>query len=382
MVAFELKTKQDIQDFATGCCFFGCGGGGDPEAGIVALTEVLEKGKPLQVTSFDDLKDDDTYASVFLMGSIAPKTDEIIAKQKRNGVPVDPPYSPQEMLSKSLDVLEEYTGKKISALFAIELGGGNSCMPMSVGFDKGLTYIDADAAGRAYPQMTQALPLVMDKPCLPVAIVNGYGDTNILTRCVNSQMIERNGKMLADSGFGMVAHACYIMSGKEVKDALVPGTLSQCFKIGKTIREANEVGKDPVAAAAEAAGGYVLAKTKKVKKEGKTIDGLYYGTLELEGVDEFAGNTYKLWFENEYHVMWKNGKPWITSPDIVQCVDTKTCHPLTNTVIEVGDFVSIVGVPAREQYNSGKPFSVMNPRYYDFEFDHVPMAEVLRQENA
>ena len=49
MVAFELKTKQDIQDFATGCCFFGCGGGGDPEAGIVALTEVLEKGKPLQV---------------------------------------------------------------------------------------------------------------------------------------------------------------------------------------------------------------------------------------------------------------------------------------------------------------------------------------------
>ena len=43
---------------------------------------------------------------------------------------------------------------------------------------------------------------------------------------------------------------------------------------------------------------------------------------------------------------------------------------------------SIVGVPAREQYNSGKPFSVMNPRYYDFEFDHVPMAEVLRQENA
>ena len=275
MVAFELKTKQDIQDFATGCCFFGCGGGGDPEAGIVALTEVLEKGKPLQVTSFDDLKDDDTYASVFLMGSIAPKTDEIIAKQKRNGVPVDPPYSPQEMLSKSLDVLEEYTGKKISALFAIELGGGNSCMPMSVGFDKGLTYIDADAAG-----------------------------------------------------------------------------------------------------------GYVLAKTKMVKKEGKTIDGLYYGTLELEGVDEFAGNTYKLWFENEYHVMWKNGKPWITSPDIVQCVDTKTCHPLTNTVIEVGDFVSIVGVPAREQYNSGKPFSVMNPRYYDFEFDHVPMAEVLRQENA
>lgn len=109
--------------------FFGCGGGGDPEAGIVALTEVLEKGKPLQVTSFDDLKDDDTYASVFLMGSIAPKTDEIIAKQKRNGVPVDPPYSPQEMLSKSLDVLEEYTGKKISACLPLSWAAETAACP-------------------------------------------------------------------------------------------------------------------------------------------------------------------------------------------------------------------------------------------------------------
>lgn len=379
MFSFELKTKQDIVDFATGCCFFGCGGGGDPEAGIKALTDVLEQGKPLQITRFEDLKDDDVYASVFLMGSIAPKTDEIAAKQKRNGVSVEPPYSPQEALSMSLDVLEEYTGKKIDALFAIELGGGNSCMPMSVGFDKGLTYIDADAAGRAYPQMVQALPLVLEKPCLPVAIVNQYGDTNILTRCVNSHMIERNGKMLADAGFGMVAHACYIMSGKELKDALVPGTLSQCFEVGKAIRAANEAGKDPVAAAVAAANGHLLANVRMVKKEGKTIDGLYYGTLEFEGIDEFAGNTYKLWFENEYHVMWKNGEPWITSPDIVQCVDYKTCRPLTNTVISEGDVVSIVGVPAREQFLSGKPFDVMNPRYYDFDFDHIPMAEMLNK---
>lgn len=377
MISFELKTKQDIADFAIGCCFFGCGGGGDPTAGIQALTHVLEQGKPLQVTSFEDLKDDDTYASVFLMGSIAPKTEEIVAKQNRSGVPADPPYSSREALSMSLDVLEEYTGKKIDALFAIELGGGNSCVPMSVGFEKGLTYIDADAAGRAYPQMTQALPLVMEKPCLPVAIVNQYGDTNILTRCVNSQMIERNGKMLADSGFGMVAHACYIMSGKEVKDALVPGTLSQCFRVGKAIRAANEAGEDPVAAAVKAAEGHLLTNARLVKKEGKTVDGLYYGTLELEGVGEFAGNIYKLWFENEYHVLWKNDAPWITSPDIVQCVDSKTATPLTNTVIHEGDVVSIVGVPAREQYTSGKAFAVMNPRYYNFEFDHVPMEEVL-----
>ena len=210
-----------------------------------------------------------------------------------------------------------------------------------------------------------------------MAIVNQYGDTNILTRCINSHMIERNGKMLADSGFGMVAHACYIMSGKEVKDALVPGTLSQCFAVGQAIRIANEKGEDPVAAAIKAANGHLLTTARLVKKEGKTIDGLYYGTLELEGIDEFAGNTYKLWFENEYHVLWKNDEPWITSPDIVQCVDSKTCRPLTNTVINEGDVVSIVGMPARKQFCSGKPFEVMNPRYYDFDFDHVPMEKVL-----
>lgn len=377
MPAFELKTKQDIEDFSIGCCFFGCGGGGSIQNGIDALTKVLDSGKPLRVTSFDSLKDDGVYASVFLMGSIAPPSPEIAAKQKRHNLPEAFPYTQEDALSEALNVLETYTGKKVDGLFAIELGGGNSCIPMSVACEKGLIFLDADAAGRAYPKMTQALPLIMDRPCLPVAIVDQYFNTNILTRCINSPMIERNGKMLADSGFGSCAHACYIMSGRELKDALVPNTLSGCYAVGKAIRKANQDGKDPVSAAVATAGGVLVAEAKLVRKGGETIDGLYYGTLDLEGVDSCSGNTYRLWFENEYHVMYRNDIPWLTSPDIVQCVDRKTGMPLTNTVISEGDIVSIVCMPARTQYTSGKPFDVLNPRFYGFDFDHVPMQKVL-----
>lgn len=377
MAAFELKTRQDIEDFANGCCFFGCGGGGSVQNGIDALNKVLEAGKPLRVTAFDDLKDDDVYASVFLMGSVAPPSAEIAEKQKRHELPETFPHTTEDALAEALDVLEEYTGKKVNGLFAIELGGGNSCVPMSVACAKGLAFLDADAAGRAYPKMTQALPLIMDKPCLPVAIVDQYFTTNILTRCINRPMIERNGKMLADSGFGSCAHACYIMSGKELREALVPNTLSECYAVGKTIRRANEDGRDPVAAAIEVAGGVLVAEARMLRKKGGTVDGLYYGTLELEGVDGYAGNTYRLWFENEYHVMYRNDMPWLTSPDIVQCLDRKTGMPLTNTVIKEGDIVSIACMPARAQYTSGKPFEVLNPRFYGFDFDHVPMQEVL-----
>ena len=126
MYSFELKTKQDIIDFANGCCFFGCGGGGDPEAGIKALSEVLEQGKPLKVTSFDSLKDDDVYASVFLMGSIAPKTkgqDDKVAQGLYRLNEEDPSFSVvnnaethQMVLYAAgdiqVDVLEEYPGKR------------------------------------------------------------------------------------------------------------------------------------------------------------------------------------------------------------------------------------------------------------------------------
>jgi DUF917 family protein len=101
--AFELKTVQQIEDFARGCCFFGAGGGGSPKEGIAALTDILNKGKPMKITNFDELKDDHIYASVFLMGSVAPPNPELKKKKDKVGVG-EPTYSSAQRLSLSLEI--------------------------------------------------------------------------------------------------------------------------------------------------------------------------------------------------------------------------------------------------------------------------------------
>lgn len=376
MKGFELKTKQQIEDFVRGCCFYGVGGGGSYESGVSALTKCLENGKPIKVRAYDDIKDDDYFGSVWLMGSTAPRTPEMEEKMKKCGVG-EAIYNNDEMLSESLKVMEEFTGKKIKALFAIELGGANTCCPMAVAFDNGLEFYDGDADGRAVPEFPQCLPALLDKPILPIAIVNQYGDTNILTRCINFAMMERNGKMLSDSGFGFVAHAACVMSGKDVKECLVPGTLTECLNVGVAIREARENGTCPVSAAIKASNGYFLGCGVVEKKEGGTVDGLYYGETYIKGIDSCAGNDYKVWFENENHIVWKNGEKWVTSPDLIEIVNMDTGEPITNTNLKAGDRVSIVAVSAREPFRSGKGLEVLSPRYFGFDYDWVPVEDVV-----
>lgn len=45
----HLKSKQDIEDFTNGCCFFGTGGGGDPKFGQKMLEDALHAGKKLRL---------------------------------------------------------------------------------------------------------------------------------------------------------------------------------------------------------------------------------------------------------------------------------------------------------------------------------------------
>ena len=50
--------------------------------------------------------------------------------------------------------------------------------------------------------------------------------------------MERIGKKIAESAYGLVGQAGFLMSGKDMKKCINQGTLSSCYNIGKMIREA------------------------------------------------------------------------------------------------------------------------------------------------
>lgn len=369
MNKFELKTHEDIESFLTGCAFFGTGGGGDVIAGREALIDSLNKGYKLTLMDPKEIQDDDIFCTVFFMGSIAPKTPEILNEMKKNGYE-DRKYTPTEMLVNAVDNMERHIGKKVKGLYVVELGGSNSACCMAAAYQKGIPVIDADSSGRAIPEMGHGLPAIKGKDFLPVSFVDSWGNTTITTFAFNYSAMERIGKMLSSASYGELAEAACLMKGKDLKESLVFNTLSQCLEVGCNIRMAREKGENPCKAGADAANGYFIGKGKIVKKETDDREGYFWGTYNVEGMDDLKGKNYKVWFKNENHVIWENDKPIATSPDMIILLRWRDGEPLSNTKLTEGEEVGIIIVPARKEYLSDNAIAAFGPRHFGFDFDY------------
>lgn len=368
---FELKTHEDIESFLTGCAFFGTGGGGDVAAGREALTESLNKGYKLTLMDPKEVQDDDIFCTAFFMGSIAPKTPEILDEMKKNGYE-ERKYTPTEMLVNAVNNMEKHVGKKIRGLYVVELGGSNSACCMAAAYEKGIPVLDADCAGRAIPEMGHGLSAIKGKGFLPVSFVDSWGNTTITTFAFNYSAMERIGKMLSSASYGEMAEAACLMDGRNLKESVVFNTLSQCLEVGSSIRAAREKGENPCKAGADAAGGYLIGKGKIVKKETDDRDGYFWGTYNIEGIDDSQGKNYKVWFKNENHAIWENDEPIAASPDMIILLRWNDGEPLTNTKLSEGEEIGIIIVPARKEYLSDDAIKAFGPRYFGFDFDYKP----------
>lgn len=369
MKRFELKTYEDIESFLTGCAFFGTGGGGEVDFGRVSLRESLDKGYNLTLMDPKELKDDDMVCTVFFMGSIAPKSDETLEEMKRNGY-VNRQHTPTEMLVNAANNLEKHIGKKISALFVAELGGSNSACCMAAAYEKGIPVLNADCSGRAVPEMGHGLPTIKGKSFLPVSLVDSWGNVSITVKAFSHTAMERIGKMMSQASYSELAEAACPMSGKDIKESIVPYTLSECLEVGGAIREAREKGENTCLVAARAAKGYFIGKGKIASKETWDKDGYYWGRYTIEGMDEEKGNNYKVWFKNENHVIWKNEKPIAASPDMIILLRYIDGQPLSNTKLSEGVEIGIIIVPARKEFLTDEAIAAFGPRYFGFDFDY------------
>lgn len=377
---FELKTHKDIEDFLTGCAFFGTGGGGEVDHGRTALREAKSKGHRLILMDPKEIQDDDIFCTVFFMGSIAPRSPETLIEMEKKGF-VNRKYSFTEMLINAVDNLEKYLGQKMAGLFVAELGGSNSACCMAAAYEKGIPVIDGDCSGRAVPEMGHGLPAINNKSFLPVSFVDSWGNTTITTNAFNYSSMERIGKMMSEAAFGELAEAACHLNGSDLRESLVSNTLSQCLEIGSTIRVAREKGENPCEAAAKAANGYYIGKGRVMEKETEDRDGYYWGTYNIEGMDDLKGNEYKIWFKNENHILWQNDEPIATSPDLIILLRWRDGEPLSNTKLCQGEEIGIIIVPAREQFLTDKAITAFGPRHFGFDFDYRPFIDLL-VENA
>ena len=369
-----LSTIQDCEDLIHGCLFTATGGGGSAEEGRDIFAAALEEGLEIEWVDVDDISDDTWTVSPYAMGSIAPPSPETQAAIARLGLVDRLGHQAPEAAVREL---AQYTGTEIGAIVPVELGASNTPAPMVTAARMGIPLIDGDYSGRAVPEDMQATYFLKGIKPYPAAIVDWWGNIIILKEAASSEMVERIGKMLGVASYGSVFFASTLLSAKDTCETVVPGTLTLSYELGKAVRRAREAGKSPVAEIVRRLDGWEFFGGRVTGKDWEDKDGVMVGTTHIKGSGIYAEQPVDVWFLNENHVAWLDGKPYVFSPDLIILVDPETGEAYTNTEIKAGDPVAVLGCKAYPAFRSAKAIDFSGPRYWGFDFDYTPIEEVL-----
>jgi DUF917 family protein len=353
----------------------GTGGGGDPKDGVAWLRAAREDGKEVTLVAPEEIPDDVWTVCPFLMGSIAPHTDETKKRMRRLGLTSDAYKSIQ---AESVRLLEEHVGVKIGVIVAIELGGSNTAGAIAAAARLGIAAVDGDYTGRAIPEVPQTTPYLAGLPLWPISSVDKYGNRAVIEESTGYEMAERIGKFIAAASFGLAGQAGFLFRGSDMKRVVIPGTLSKCLEIGRSIRTSRETGQDPVTEIIKALDGWFLFEGEVSKKEWEDREGYYWGTHTIGGLGEFKGSELKIWFKNENHFSWLDEKPYVASPDMLIVVDRESGEPFMNANVAEGQHVAVIGLRAIEQFRSSKGLDILGPSHFGFESEYTPIEKLVR----
>ena len=367
-----LKTRTDVEDLTTGCSFFGTGGGGSKQLGLDMLYPHVDAGKTIEIVDVNTVKDDDWVACAYYSGTIAPPTPEIEAVRTR--FPWD---HFEKELALGLATLEDYMEVKFSAVAPFELGGVNTPAPIDAAVKHGIPCVDGDYSGRAVPEICQNTVCIKGFSMSPMALIDWFGNKSIITHVINYEMGERISKALSEVAWGRVGNVAFPVKGKDFHDAIIPNTLTKSYNVGKIIRECRESGDDPASRIVEKVGGWILFRGEVVGRTWENKEGYMWGETEIEGSGIKPGHKFKVWFKNENHMTWLDGKPWVMSPDIIEIIDAKTGEPITNTNIKIGDKVSVIGMKSESTFRCSEGLGALGPRHFGFDLDYKPMEELV-----
>ncbi len=358
----QIKTRTDADDFLRGANFLSASGGGDPVVEREQLHADVDAGLDVGWVDLAGFGDDDLIACCCYSGSIAPESFEDPAERAAalGGAQIhDRPFV------QAAELLAEHLGRPIRGLISIEIGGINSGAILAAAARMKLPLADADYAGRAIPELHATALKLFDAEVLPFVLADRFGNRIVIVESPSQSWIERIGKHLALSSLGIIGCAFAALPARKVREIAVPRTLTECLDLGRSIRLARESGTDPVAAAARQLEGWVVFRGHVSKREWANT-GYMDGLHEIEGAGAFDGRRLRVWFRNENHLSWLDGRPWIASPDLIEFCDPVTAEPLVNTYLEMGQEIAVIGRRRREAFDSPAGLAVLGPAHFGF----------------
>jgi DUF917 family protein len=351
----KTLSKDEITDLAYGASFLGTGGGGDRSSGLNLIGPDVDSGRHFKLASFDELGDDGLVVSPYYVGAVGHSSSKAHLTDTAYG---------------ATRVLKHYLNENLGGIIAAELGGFATLGALHVAGMEDVPLLDADAAGRAAPDLQCSMFYVGGIKMTPFSVYTEQED-QMIVKSISSdsqaELIVRRIASVTGSSVGVCDHPG---RAKEIKAASVEGTISRSIDIGKKIRKGSIDGFLEDRSIHKLFRGY-LRSTKSEIREGFT-----YGNYLFEGTEEYKGKTMKVWFKNENLISWVDDRIYVTSPDLIS-ITTMDLIPISNPIREEGKEYFLFGLPADAKWRTPKGLEVMGPRFFGYNVDYLPIEKVI-----
>ncbi|HEC96245.1 MAG TPA: DUF917 domain-containing protein [Euryarchaeota archaeon] len=369
----ELHHK-DLEDVIYGATLLGAGGGGSTSIGLSFISQIQKEGKSVVLVSPDEIKDDALVVVPAILGAPTTRNKHIPALS---------------LIKKYFENVEKRTTDYVVPL---EVGAGNFAVPIHAAAWSNIPLIDGDGAGRSIPSLKLVSFEMHDIPISPMAIAKTDGNGAILF-VNNTEWAEKICLQILVAFKGNAGATFYPMTGRQLKDSVIPGTVSLSMKIGSILRKVREEGAYLPDIFTEELDAYVLGigKVKSIEMRSskstsfqKTVVRTERGNLEVYatygkvGFETEEGEQETL-YTNE-NIIAKLGERILTiAPDLI-CWSTTDGKPLTNTDLKEGLDVVVLGFEAHEKLRSEKALTEFRRIYKEVGFEHLeytPIEEII-----
>ncbi|GAA0592847.1 DUF917 domain-containing protein [Kutzneria viridogrisea] len=343
----------DLDDLARGAALLGSGGGGDPYIGTLLARAAITRHGPVRVVTVEELPPDALVVPVSMLGAPTVGVEKLPSGKE---------------VHAALRALERVLGRAATHLVAIEIGGGNSMVPVAAAAETGLPLLDADAMGRAFPEAQMVLPTLSGISTTPMTVADDKGNTAVID-AVSNHWAERIARAICGEAGCSVYTADTVLTAAQARDTLVLGTLTLAQRAGAAIRLARAGHADPVRAVTDLLGGAVLAAGKVVDVSRATTGGFARGEAVVHGPD----GTLVLSFQNEHLVARLADRVVATTPDLICVVDTETGEPVTTEALRYGFRVTVLGLPCDPRWTSPEGLALVGPPAFGYDCGYRPL---------
>jgi uncharacterized protein len=353
----RLLDDQSLPALARGCAVLGAGGGGDTYLALLQALQAIGDFGPVPLVDLDELADD---SLIMPCGGIGAPTVSI--EKIENG-------GEGERLR---DQMEALTGRRVAALMAGEIGGGNGLVPIAWAARMGLPVADADGMGRAFPEVFQMTMHLAGISPSPAVMTDERGNLAVF-QTVSGQWMERLERAAAVEFGGMASSTEYTLTAAQARGATVRNSVSLGIRIGEAV--SNSRGS-PVDALIAEVGGYRLITGKIVDVERRTTSGFVRGSVVIEGLAADADRLLRLELQNENLVALERGRVLASVPDLITVVDSETAEAIGTERISYGQRVTVIAFACDPVWRTAKGVALTGPRAFGYDFDYTPVEEL------